>query len=104
MRYSVEITEPAQLNIQEAYDWLHAESATAAVEWIDGLLETIEKLGTFPLRCPLAPESTDHKEKIRQIFYHSYRLLFVVRKTKVYMLHVRHSSRNRARSEEVFPQ
>jgi len=104
VRYSVEITEPAQLNIQEAYDWLHAESATAAVEWIDGLLETIEKLGTFPLRCPLAPESTDHKEKIRQILYGFYRVLFVVRKSTVYVVHVRHSSRDRAGSEDVYPQ
>ena len=104
MRYSVEITEPAQLNIQEAYDWLHAESATAAVEWIDGLLETIEKLGTFPLRCPLAPESVDHREKIRETFFGSYRILFVVRKGAVYVLHVRHGSRDRARREDILRQ
>jgi plasmid stabilization system protein ParE len=51
VRYRVEITEPAQQNIQEAYDWLTAESSQAATTWIDGLLETIESLDTFPLRC-----------------------------------------------------
>ncbi len=101
MRYRVEITEPAQQNIQEAYDWLSAESARAATAWIDGLLESIESLETFPLRCPLAPESTDHPEEIRQILYNSYRILFSVRKLKVLVLHVRHSSRDRAGTEEL---
>ncbi len=101
MRYSVELTEPAQQNIQEAYDWIDAESHAAANGWIDGLLGTIESLTTFPLRCPLAPESADHPEEIRQIFYGSYRILFVVRTPKVYVLHVRHSSRSRARQEEL---
>lgn len=49
MRYRVEITEPAQQNIQEAYDWLAAESSWAAVAWIDGLLETIDAWILF--RC-----------------------------------------------------
>ena len=101
MRYSVEITEPAQQDIQEAYDWLTAESSRAAIAWIDGLLETIESLDAFPLRCPLAPESADHPEEIRQIFYASYRILFSVRKMKVFVLHVRHSSRDRAGAEEL---
>ena len=101
MRYSVEITEPAQQNIQEAYDWLSAESSRAATAWIDGLLETIESLDAFPLRCPLAPESTDHPEEIRQILYDSYRILFSVQKPNVFVLHVRHSSRDRAGAEDI---
>jgi len=101
VRYRVEITGPAQSNIQAAYDWLHAESATAADTWIAGLLEAIEKLGAFPLRCSLAPESEDHREKIRETFVGSYRILFVVRKGVVYVLHVRHGSRDRARSEDL---
>ena len=101
MRYRVEITEPAQQNIQGAYDWLGAESLRAANTWIDGLLETVESLDTFPLRCPLAPESTDHPEEIRQILYGSYRILFSVRKLKVFVLHVRHGSRDRAGTEDL---
>ncbi len=102
MRYRVEITEPAQENIQEVYDWLDAESHAASTGWIDGLLGTIESLTSFPLRCPLAPESTDHAEEIRQIFYDSYRILFVIRKPKVFVLHVRHGSRDRAQGEDLY--
>ena len=41
MRYSVEITGPAERNIGEAHDWIHAESHAAAARWIDGLLASI---------------------------------------------------------------
>jgi plasmid stabilization system protein ParE len=101
VRYRVEITEPAQQNIQKAYDWLAAESLQAATAWIDGLLGTIESLDAFPLRCPLAPESSDHSEEIRQILYAPQRILFSVRKLKVFVLHVRHCSRDRAGTEDL---
>jgi plasmid stabilization system protein ParE len=102
VRYAVEITEPAEQNIEEAHDWLRAQSPEAASRWIDGLLGTIESLETFPLRCPLAPESADHEEEIRQVLYGRYRILFVIRKQKVFVLHVRHTSRDRARTEDLY--
>jgi plasmid stabilization system protein ParE len=101
VRYSVEITGPAEQNIEEAHDWIHAESDAAAAHWIDGLLTSFLSLETFPLRCTMAPESSDHEEEIHQLLYGRYRILFVVRKRKVFVLHIRHSPRDRARMEEL---
>ena len=75
MAYTVEITEPAARNIEEAFEWLHAESPAAAERWIDGLLATIHTLTRLPLRCPVAPESDDFDETIREIFFGRYRIL-----------------------------
>jgi plasmid stabilization system protein ParE len=102
VRYRVEITGPAEKNIEESHDWLQAESPAAAVRWIDGLRGAIESLTNFPRRCPLAPESADHAEEIRQPLYGRYRILFVIRKQRVFVLHLRHSSRDRAGVEDLY--
>ncbi len=93
MRYRIEITEPAESNIEEAYDWIAADSEQAASRWIDGLLEQIETLSDMPDRCTVAPESEDHDVVIRQLFYSRYRILFYVREPMVFILHIRHASR-----------
>jgi plasmid stabilization system protein ParE len=91
--FRVEIAEPAEADIEQAHDWLNAESAEAADRWIDGLLTTIEKLRTMPRRCPLAPENSDQVEEIRQLLYGQYRILFTVDAQRVIVLHVRHGAR-----------
>jgi toxin ParE1/3/4 len=91
--FRVEIAEPAEADIEQAHDWLNAESTEAADRWIDGLLATIEKLRTMPRRCPLAPENSDHVEEIRQFLFGHYRILFTVDAQRVIVLHVRHGAR-----------
>jgi toxin ParE1/3/4 len=91
--FRVEIAEPAEADIEQAHDWLNAESAEAAERWIDGLLAAIETLCKMPRRCPFAPENSDHIEEIRQLLYGQYRILFTVDAQRVIVLHVRHSAR-----------
>jgi len=101
VRYRVEITEPAERNIEEAHEWLYSRSESAALRWIDGLLEGIESLKHFPLRCPLAPESEDHAEEVRQVLYRHYRILYTIRNKCVYVLHIRHAARDRIRGLDL---
>jgi plasmid stabilization system protein ParE len=86
LRYAVNVTGPAEKDIQEAYGWLHAEFPEAAERWFEGIFEAIYGLESFPLRCSLAPESSDHQEQIRQLIYASHRILFAVRSQKVIIL------------------
>ena len=101
MRYAVDISKPARQNIQVIYDYLCREAPVVADDWIDGLLEAIESLGSFPRRCSLAPENSDHPEEIRQLIYSSHRILFAIGKQRVHVLHIRHCSRDRAGSEDM---
>lgn len=98
-RYRVEVTEPAYLEIEETENWIASDSPVAAERWAAGLLEALRSLDTMPARCPLAPESQDHAEEIRQLIYGRYRALFTIRPDRVVILHVRHGARLPLREE-----
>jgi plasmid stabilization system protein ParE len=85
-----------------------AERTENAAAWFNGLVDAIEGLSELPTRWPVAPESRNFKETIRQLLYgtapHIYRVLYVVRANIVFVLHVRHGARHTLRSDEVsFP-
>jgi plasmid stabilization system protein ParE len=92
-RYRIDVTEPANGEIEEIEDWIAAESPVAAERWAAGLFEVLRSLDTMPARCPLAPEDQDHSEEIRQLIYGRYRVLFTIRPDRVEILHVRHGAR-----------
>ena len=95
--YQVILLPAAERDIGEAYEWLAAQDAEAAVRWYNRLLEVVLSLEIFPERCPLAPETNFLDEKIREIFHgrrqHKYRILFTVSENKVHVLHIRHGAR-----------
>lgn len=97
MKYRVEITATALAEVQEAYEWLAARSASAAHRWRAALLRAVDSLETFPERCPLAPEGDYLGAEIRQLLYGKrrgvYRILFQIRNNVVHVLRVRHGAR-----------
>jgi plasmid stabilization system protein ParE len=107
-RYRVHFTNSASSDAEAAYDWIRADSPSAAVKWFNGLADVIESLETLPERCALARESARAGEKIRQLLYgrrpHVYRILYIIRGTDVYILHVRHSARQTMERDDIeFP-
>jgi plasmid stabilization system protein ParE len=95
--YRVIILPSAERDITQAYLWLAERDEDAAIRWYNRLLEVILSLGTFPERCPPAPESRHFQTEIRQILHghrqHKYRILFDIREDRVRILHVRHGAR-----------
>lgn len=106
MSYQVIIVPNALLEIASTYRWLSSNvSEQSATKWYDGLVDAIASLQNFPLRCPLAPEATDLKQKIRQLLVSkkrrsTYRILFQVEADTVYVLYVRHSSQPRLNADQ----
>lgn len=101
MRYTVEFTRTADQNIHDAYDWIASDSLVAADRWLIKLLEAIDTLTTFPLRCSIAPETSIHPLEIRELFFGRYRILFAIERKSVFVLSVRHSARRPATPEEL---
>ena len=97
MKYCVDITSEAEAEIREAYSWIRGDSPANAARWREGLLQAVRSLSQHPTRCPLAPESTQFKQEIRQLLFGKrggvYRVLFVMDEKTVHILHVRHTAR-----------
>jgi plasmid stabilization system protein ParE len=96
MIYTVLIMPAAEQELEDAYDWLAAQSPLHAPEWHNGLVDAILSLENSPARCPLAPEADTH-EQTRQLLYgnrqHAYRILFKIRDQTVLVLHIIHAAR-----------
>jgi plasmid stabilization system protein ParE len=101
MAYHVELSEQAQVDIEGAYERIRADAPAAALRWRRGIQQKIKSLDTFPLGCGLAYEDRYVSDDLRQTFYGSYRILYVVRGEIVYVVHVRHGSRRNLSREET---
>jgi plasmid stabilization system protein ParE len=96
----IRIAALALLNVDEAYSRLveHA-SAELAEAWSRELFKQIGSLSLMPARCPVAAESGESAEPIRELIFEirrhkpRYRALFVIRDDALVILHVHQVSR-----------
>jgi hypothetical protein len=68
VKYQVKLTVRAQKDVDAAYQWL-AGRTTHAGAWLNGLEKAIEGLSELPARWPLARESREFSEPVRQLLY-----------------------------------
>jgi plasmid stabilization system protein ParE len=97
MTYTVILSPTAERELDDAYDWLVAQTPQHGPLWYNGMLDAILALDTSPARHPLAPRRKRNADQVRQLLYsdkhHAYRILFIIRDTTVLILHIRHASR-----------
>ena len=97
MKYAIIVMPAAVAELDAAYMWLAQETRQHAPTWYNGMLDALNSLEDMPERCPLAPESRDAPDEIRQMLYgdkhHAYRILFVILGQQVRILHIRHAAR-----------
>jgi len=103
MRFVVRVTRRAASNLSAIGEWLRTEGGPQVAErWIDLIERDLSGLSEYPERHPLAPEDCEVRgPEIRQLVLGNYRILFVVRETAVFVLHVRHASRRPALPGEI---
>jgi plasmid stabilization system protein ParE len=73
-RYSVEVTDAADLEADAIYLWMSERSADSAHAWYQGLLAAYQSLSTFPHRFP----EVEGLPGTRRMLYGKYRVLFTV--------------------------
>jgi plasmid stabilization system protein ParE len=98
MNYLVVLTPRAKHNLRTIHAYIFKQAAGAADDWLDRAERAVDSLAHHPERCPLAPESRSLGRPIRQLLFGAgnrgtYRLLFIVADSLVYVIHIRHGSR-----------
>jgi plasmid stabilization system protein ParE len=102
-RYSLIFHPDAETDVSSIYRWgRRAWGDTRADSWVGELKRVIQKrLTSLPLSCALAPESEDVGVEVRQLIVQRYRILFIVEKRTVTILHVRGPYRGSLDSSEA---
>ncbi len=90
-KYSIIFHPEAETDVNSAYQWRRRVwGDNQANAWARELQRAIQlRLTSLPLSCPLAPESDDLGIAVRQVIVQRYRVLFIVEKRTVTILHVR---------------
>lgn len=92
-RYRVVVTAAAMTNLEEQVAYIRSDSLSEADRWFEGCIAAIQSLQTLPLRGRIAPEAESFEREIRQLNYHSHRILYEVTGATVVVLHIRHAAR-----------
>ena len=108
MAFEIEISPIAILDITDyaAYIQLKEGSVEPARKWRAGLLELIWSLAENPLRFRRVPELADSHPSLRQVIYHSHRVIYEVISdgAKVTIVRVIHQRREQLEISNLSPE
>lgn len=104
MIYPITVTPAAKADIFEISAWFLENNRQNAEKWLWKVSEAITSLRKFPMRCPVAKESSAFNVEVRQLLFggrpNMYKLLFTLRRNEVFVLRVR-STRQRPLDSET---
>ena len=106
MVFRVSLSPSAIADAESAYLWYKQQNQALADAWFNELTEAINSLENFPARCPVAAESKDLDREVRQLIYRkskgsSYRILFGISESEVYVYRIRHTAQEYLTTEEL---
>ena len=93
--YEVYLTDRAERNWREAYEWYAEWLQEAAEQWYDTMQTALDSLKHNPQRCPLADENASFPIELRQLNFGSgrkitHRILFSIQPSHVVVYAIRH--------------
>ena len=107
MAYLVEFAARAVRDLEILYVEKDAAESNAAARWYNGLEQAVYALGSYPHRCPVAPEARRLKRKLRQLLYgkkpHIYRVIYELDEGRqtVWVLTIRHGARRKLKPSDL---
>lgn len=75
--------------VEDIAQYIAEDKPSAAVEWVDGLFDTVERLADFPESGRIVPEVG--ARRVREVVFGAYRIIYSV-KDQIDILTVRRSS------------
>ena len=105
MTRRVVIAPEAKADLRNISQHIRLKAPEASRNWLREMRKHIMTLARHPESCPLAPETATLGFEIRELFYGVgnrgiYRILFVIIRQEVAVLHVRHGARLPLRADE----
>ena len=82
---------PADRQVDEAVEYIAQDNPTAALEWLERLLERVKALARFPDSGRVVPEI--RREDIREIIVSPYRVMYRRKDDMVEIAAIRHEAR-----------
>jgi len=107
MTYKLNVARRAEQDRDETFKWYQENYSEAfAVRWYVGISKAIQSLTVNPLRCTVARENNRFSFKLQELLYgrskhNRHRILFTVEGDTVYVLHIRHSARDKIREGDL---
>lgn len=102
MPIKIRFSPEADADLVEAVGYIRAESGIrAGSRWRRGLLELAQSLDQMPLRGALAAEEELAALGVRELRYHSHRVLYRVGENEIEIARVYHSRRDRLRARDL---
>lgn len=87
------ISSSAKLDLSEIVRYISADNPIAAREWSDSIIETINKLSSFPNLGRIVPEYGD--DSTREIIKGQYRIVYRINinDDSIFIIAIHHSKR-----------
>jgi plasmid stabilization system protein ParE len=105
--FKLVITDLAEGDIQQAYDWWRdRRSSEQAARWYERIQPAIGTLRKMADRCPHSPETDLHPLGLRELYFGlgrrpSHRIVFTIDGTTVTVLRVRHSAQRPLTADDL---
>lgn len=108
MAFQIDITEPALSDAEDHVRYIRdvARDPAGSERWFRGLVQAIYSLEEMPERCAVIPEQKEFRLEMRQLIYHSHRIIFRVEpeSKRVFIYRVYHGSRQRLAERDLSSQ
>jgi plasmid stabilization system protein ParE len=106
MRFVVKTTRRADRDYAACLNYIVARSKQGANSWATAFDKALERLEDNADGCPLALENDLLDEEIREVSFKTrrglpYRVLFVIRDTTVFVIHVRGPGQDFMQADEI---
>lgn len=88
----IEWSKTSNYDILQIYSYIYQDSLYYAVNTINGIAKTTDNLEIFPYLGRKVPEYD--LEKLRELIYKSYRIIYEVQLNKIIIHRIWHSRRN----------
>lgn len=92
-KYRVRIARTAELDLEEIWGFIAADSRDEADKFMQRLEAGIDTLDRFPERCPLIAENELLGTRYRHLLLGKYRLIYRIAGRTVFVMRVIHGAR-----------
>jgi plasmid stabilization system protein ParE len=90
-KHKVRWSRVAKTDLRASYDWgLEFWGPEKAADWLTEIEKTaMARLSQMPKAFPIAPESAEFAQEVRQMKFGRYRILFHIKDSEVLILRIR---------------